>query len=176
EDIPAIGNIYATDPELTYDGSYQSSDVDVYDIYGDWISSENYTVNMQSGKNIGTYTGVVVFKGDYTGVKAISFNINPKGATIKNPSKAKKSFTAKWKQQKAKMPKSRVTGYQVRYSTEPAMAYAKYKNVKKYSKTSLKVKKLQAKTTYYVQVRTYMNVGGRTYYSAWSGVKSVKTK
>lgn len=29
---------------------------------------------------------------------------------------------------------------------------------------------------YYIRIRTYKTVGGKTYYSTWSGVKSAKAK
>ena len=56
------------------------------------------------------------------------------------------------------------------------MTSAKTKTVKGYKYTSKKITKLSAKKKYYVQVRTYKTVSGKTYYSSWSSVKSVKTK
>ena len=41
-------------------------------------------------------------------------------------------------------------------------------------KCTLKVSKLKAGKKYYVQVRTYKKVGGKTYYSSWSKAKAVK--
>ena len=38
------------------------------------------------------------------------------------------------------------------------------------------VKKLKKKTKYYVQARAYKVVNGKTYYSSWSKIKTVKTK
>lgn len=89
---------------------------------------------------------------------------------------AKKAFTVKWKKQSKKMAKSKIKGYQIRYSTSSKMTKVKIKNVKGYKKTSMKITRLKAKKKYYVQVRTYMIVNGKSYYSAWSKVKSVKTK
>ena len=82
----------------------------------------------------------------------------------------------KWKRQSAKMATSRITGYQIRYSTSSKMTSAKTKTVKGYKYTSKKITKLKAKKKYYVQVRTYKTVSGKTYYSSWSGIKSVTTK
>jgi len=48
--------------------------------------------------------------------------------------------------------------------------------VKKNKTTSSTVKKLKAKKKYYVRIRTYKKVNGKTYYSGWSKVKNVKTK
>jgi hypothetical protein len=75
------------------------------------------------------------------------------------------------------MPKAKVTGYQVQYSTNKTFKTgAKTVTVKGATKTSRKISGLKKTTTYYVRVRTYMSVGGRYYYSKWSAVKSVKTK
>lgn len=56
------------------------------------------------------------------------------------------------------------------------MRNPKSKTVKGYKHTSKKITKLSAKKKYYVQVRTYKKASGKTYYSSWSNVKSVKTK
>ncbi|MBR1993144.1 MAG: hypothetical protein IJ988_02365, partial [Firmicutes bacterium] len=63
-----------------------------------------------------------------------------------------------------------------RYSTSSKMTGAKTVTVKGYSKTSKTIKKLKAKTNYYVQIRTYKTVKGVKYYSGWSKAKKVKTK
>ena len=97
----------------------------------------------------------------------------PDKTSISGKIRAKsKAFTLKWKKQKS------VTGYQVQYSTSKKFAKKKTqtKTIKKASKTSLTVKKLKAKKTYYVRIRTYKTVKGKKYYSAWSKVKNVKTK
>lgn len=138
----------------------------------------DYDVTYQAGrKNIGRYTVTVTLKGNYTGKRAVTFNINPKPCTIKTPSKAKGAFTAKWKKMATKMPKAAITGYQVQYSTNKTFKTgAKTVTVKGVKKVSRKISGLKKKTTYYVRVRTYISVGGRYYYSTWSSVKSVKTK
>ena len=74
------------------------------------------------------------------------------------------------------MADSKITGYQVRYSLKSSMASSKTKTVKGYATTSTKITNLKSKKTYYVQVRTYKTVNGKTYYSPWSAKKSVKTK
>ena len=95
----------------------------------------------------------------------------PASTKITKLKKAKKSFTVKWKK------KSGVTGYQVRYSLKSSMKGAKTVKVKSAKTVSKKVKKLKKKKKkYYVQVRTYKVVNGKTYWSGWSAKKSVKTK
>lgn len=172
-----LGLVTLSSTDITYTGGVIRPGVKtVQNNHGRVLDSEYYTVSYSSAVNVGTYTVTVVGKGRYAGSKAYAtFRINPKGATIKNPSKAKKAFTVKWKKQTAKMKKARIAGYQIQYGTSKSFAGAKLKNVKGYKKTSKKIKG-KAKTTYYVRVRTYMKAGGKTLYSGWSATKSVKTK
>ena len=162
----------------TYSGGVKKPSVSIIDANGNTISSANYNVFYATGrKNVGRYKVTVTFKGDkYSGSKYTYFYINPKGTSISKVYRAKKAFTVKWKKQSTKMATSRITGYQIRYSTSSKMTSPKYKTVKGYKYTSKKITKLSAKKKYYVQVRTYKTVSGKTYYSSWSSVKSVKTK
>ena len=92
--------------------------------------------------------------------------------------KGKKSFTVNWNKQAAKMSKSRITGYQIQYSTSKKFTKKTTKTitVKGYKNTSKKIKKLKKKTKYYVKVRTYKTYYGEKMCSPWSKVKTVKTK
>ena len=83
----------------------------------------------------------------------------------------KKKITVAWK----KVLKN-VTGYQIRYATNKKFAKKKGKTIKGYNKTKVTLKKLKPKKKYYIQVRTYCTYQGKKYYSAWSAVKSKKTK
>ena len=56
------------------------------------------------------------------------------------------------------------------------MSKAKKVKVKGYNKKSKVIKSLRAKKYYYVQVRTYAKLGGKTYYSKWSKKKKVRTR
>ena len=94
----------------------------------------------------------------------------PAKTSISKLIKGKKAVTVKWKK------KSDVTGYQIRYSLKSSMKGSKTVTVKSAKTTSKKVKKLKKKKKYYVQVRTYKVVNGKTYWSSWSAKKSVKTK
>lgn len=68
---------------------------------------------------------------------------------------------------------------QVRFwADKPTGNFSQYPlwNISKNKTTSLTVKKLKANKKYYVRVRTYNKVNGKKIYSAWSKVKTVKTK
>lgn len=162
----------------TYSGKTIRPAVAVYFAGQKLKENRDYKYTVSNSKNVGKATISITGIGGYknTGKTAKNFKVNPKGASIKTPSKAKKAFTAKWKKQSGKMAKTRITGYEVRYSTNSSMSGAKTVAVKGYKKTSKKIKKLKAKKKYYVQVRTYKTVGGVKYYSNWSSKKSVITK
>lgn len=169
-EIPAV--VQPTVISKTYNGKKMTVKASVKDTKGKTIT----TVTLPKGKSVGTYSKSVKLTGNYTGTVKVSYKTNPKGTSISSLTKAKKGFTVKWKKQTGKMAKSRITGYQYRYSTSSKMTNAKTITVKGYSKTSAKKTKLIAKKKYYVQVRTYMTVKGTKYYSSWSKTKSVKTK
>ncbi len=67
-------------------------------------------------------------------------------------------------------------GYQLQYATAKNFKSAKTVAVKKAKTTSTTIKKLTKGKKYYVRVRTYQKVSGKTYYSAWSGSKNVTIK
>ena len=95
----------------------------------------------------------------------------PKSASIKKLKAAKKAVSVEWKKV------SGVKGYQVQVATDKKFKKNKKTvNIKKQKTTKTTVKKLKAKKKYYVRIRTYKIVNGKKVYSAWSKVKSVKTK
>lgn len=130
----------------------------------------DYTVAYRNNVNVGVASVVITGTGEYTGTKTASFTILPKPTTLKSVKGAKKKFTVKWNKQAAQ-----ITGYQIQYSTKANFAGAKTK-VAGVTKAKLIIKKLKSKKKYYVRIRTYKKVGAKTYFSAWSGKKKVKTK
>lgn len=68
-----------------------------------------------------------------------------------------------------------VSGYQVQYSTNAKFKNAKTKKLKA-SKTSLKLKNLKSKKTYYVRVRAYQKTDSGTVYGTYSKAKKGKVK
>ena len=81
-------------------------------------------------------------------------------------------FTVKWKK------KTKITGYQIQYSTSSKFNKKSTKTVKikKAKTTSKKISDLKSSKKYYVRVRTYKNSKKKTDYSAWSKKKSITTK
>ena len=138
----------------------------------------DYTVSYpKSPKKVGAYKLTVKGKGKWKGSVKKSYKIVPKASKItflKAVSPAGAAH-AKWKKVKG------VTGYQMWISTS-----------KKFDKGTIKTdfaakgpfgKKCAYKggglpkgKELYVKIRAYQKVKGKTYYSAWSKVKAVKTK
>ena len=140
-------------------------------------AGKDYTVSYKKNKSVGTASVSITGKGNYYGSVTKTFKILPKGTKIKSISRGKKTFTVKWKKQLLKMSSSRISGYQIMYSTSKSFKKGnKTIKVKGSTKGSKKVTKLKAKKKYYVKIRTFKTVGGKNYYSAWSKAKAVKTK
>jgi len=168
--IAKIASVTTT-AKITYNGKTKTPAVVVKDANGRVISSSNYTVSYAKGrKNYGKYKITVTFKGNYSGSKVIYFEIVPKNSKASKLTAAKKSLKVKLSRQK------KATGYQIQYSTSKTFKSAKTVTLKKNSITSKTIKKLKAKKTYYVRVRTYKTYKGKKYYSAWSAAKKKKTK
>ena len=98
--------------------------------------------------------------------------VTVKKTTLKSAKNAKgKKLVVKWKKNTAG------NGYQIQYSTSKKFAKGnKTKTISKNKTTSYTIKKLKKKKTYYVRIRTYKKVSGKTYYSEWSSMKKVKIK
>jgi len=118
----------------------------------------------------------VRLKGNYSGSKSVTFKINPKGTKLGKLSPSTKKLKVTWKKQTAKMSTSAITGYQVQYGTSSSFSGAKKVTIKGCKTASKTIGKLKSGKKYYVRVRTYKKVGGKTYYSPWSTKKSAKVK
>ena len=68
------------------------------------------------------------------------------------------------------------TGYEVQYATSSKFKSVKKVKIKKAATTSTTVSKLTKGKKYYVRIRTYKTVSGKTYYSGWSKVKTAVIK
>lgn len=121
----------------------------------------------------GTYKVTAKGIGDSTGSAEATYSIIVKPVKIKSVKPAKTSMAITVKGLAAKY----VSGYEAQYSTKANMKGAKKITIgKSYKKVSNKITKLTANKKYYVQVRSYVTIGRKKYYSEWSKTKEVKTK
>ena len=177
EAIPKVSNIKLSKTAYTYNGKVQRPGVTVKNSKGKALKNgTDYKISYPKGmKNVGKYTVKVTLKGNYSGSKSMTYNINPKGTGVSKVKAAKKGFKVTWKKQA-----TQTTGYQVQYSTSSKFKKAKTVTISKNKTTSKSVSKLSAKKKYYVRVRTYktVKIGGKSVklYSGWSKAKSVTTK
>ena len=176
--IAKISTVSLSAVNYTYNGGVKTPSVTVKDSKGKKLTNgRDYTVKYSSGrKNVGRYSVKITFKGNYSGTKTLTYNINPKGTSMSKVTAAKKGFKAAWKKQS-----TQTTGYELQYSTSSNFKKGtKTVNISKNKTTSKSVGKLSAKKKYYVRVRTYKTVkfGGKNVklYSGWSKAKAVRTK
>lgn len=95
-----------------------------------------------------------------------------KGTKIISLKAAKKKVVVKWKKQTKK-----TKGYQLQYSTDKKFKTGvKMKTINGNKKTSVTLKGLKSKKTYYVRIRTWQKTSTGKAYSTWSKAKKVKVK
>ena len=179
--IAKIGKTTIPAAKFVYNGKIRKPVPTVKDAKGKkLVKGSDYTVTYKNAKatkaatakNVGKYTVVITFKGNYSGTVKKQFVINPQGTTVKKLTKpAKKQIKVTWKKQAVQ-----TTGYEIQYSTKQNMKNAKKVTVKNAKTTTRTIKQLKAKKKYWVQIRTYKTVNGVKYFSAWSAKKTVITK
>jgi len=171
--IYAVKTVKLAKTSYTYDGKAKKPTVTVKNSKGKTLKNKvDYTVTYASGrKNVGKYKVTIKFQGNYTGTKTLYFTINPPKTSVSKLTAAKKALTVSISKKT-----KQVTGYEIQYATNKKFSKAKTTTVKSYKTTKVTLKKLSAKKTYYVRVRTYKTVGKTKYYSGWSTVKYKKTK
>lgn len=132
----------------------------------------DYLVTYADNEEVGVATAWVTAKSDLIyGSKPITFKIAPKGTQIKSLKAGKGKLTVKWAKQL-----NETDGYEIAYSTKANFSKAKTLKVKNPKKASAVIKKLKAKKTYYVRIRTYMQVDKQVFASEWSPAKSLTVK
>ena len=155
--------------KYTYDGKVKKPAVTVVNYNKDQlVKDKDYTVTYPSGcKDIGTYTVTVRFKGKYSGTAKLEFKIvlgKPDACRVSSGTAA---VTVSWDAVKG------ADGYQIYYSTSEK---GEYKKLTGTTKTSFKKTGLKSGKTYHFKVRAYKKTDSGTVYSAFSAVKSAKTK
>ena len=159
--------------EYVYDGKTKKPEVTVTDASGKKVSKSEYALSYTGNcKNVGTYTVKITFKNNYAGTLKKTFAVVPKGTNLKSVKSGKKQMAVQWSKQNIQ-----TTGYQLQYAADKSFKKnLKAVTIKNNKVTSRKISKLVGKKKYYVKIRTYKKVAGKTYYSKWSTVKSVTTK
>ena len=158
----------------TYNNKVRTPEVKIINNLGKTlIKDKDYKLNYQKGrKNVGTYYVEIIYINNYKNLnkEKLYFTINPKTTYITNLQKGKKSITLKIKKQAIQ-----TTVYQITYSQNKNFKNSKTIKIKN-TKTKTTIKKLKSNKRYYIKVRTYKTIQGKTYYSTWSKTKSIVVK
>lgn len=146
------------DAKLTYKSDNKSVKVDKngkVTIAKNFVGKATITVTATSGGAKTTQKGTIT--------------VNPKGTTFRAVYNGKgRKLKAYWNQN------SQVDGYQLQYGTSKNFTGCKTVTLKSNQCTGSVRTGLKKNATYYVRIRTYKRVSSKTYYSAWSKVKSFK--
>lgn len=94
---------------------------------------------------------------------------------ISRPKAAKKAVTVKWKKL-SKKNKKKVSKIQIQISKDRSFSTVDKQKFASVKKTSLKVKGLKKKKTYYVRIRSFKVINGKVHVSKWSSVKKFRMK
>ncbi|MBU5481629.1 CAP domain-containing protein [Blautia sp. MSJ-19] len=132
------------------------------------LSTSDYKVTYGKNTAPGKATIKISGKGNYKGSVSRTFYIVPGKAAISKVTAGKKKFTVSCRKM------SGVSGYQIAYSTNKNKQY-RYVNVSAQN-ASMTITQLTSQKTYYVKVRAYKKIDGKTLYGKYSTIKSVKVK
>ena len=162
--------------DVVYTGKARTQAANAKLWYGDIdLGNRCYKVSYKNNKNVGTAKMIYTAVAPYSGTKTVTFRIDPKGTSLKKLTAAKKAITVTWAKQA-----KQTTGYEIQYSLKknfPAKKnVTKTVTVGKNTTVKTTIKKLAAKKTYFVRIRTFKKIGKTKYYSSWSKVKKIKTK
>ena len=122
----------------------------------------DYTLNYKNNKNIGKATIIIKGKGNYTGIKKITFHIIPKNVSKISIKKNNRQVQISWAKDKE------MNGYNVEYATNKSF---KGKKSGKISGNKNATTNISKGKTYYVRIRRYKKVSGKKYYSEWYTIK-----
>lgn len=146
------------DAKLTYNSDNKSVKVDKngkVTIAKNFVGKATITVTATSG---GAKT-----------TQKVTITVNPKGTTFRAVYNGKgRKLKAYWNRN------SQVSGYRLQYGTSKNFTGCKTVTLKSNQCTGSVRTGLKKNATYYVRIRTYKRVSGKTYYSDWSKVKSFK--
>ncbi len=130
----------------------------------------DYTVAYKNNVEVGTATVTLKGKGNFSGTKNLTFAINPKMVSISKLTAGKARLSVEW------AAREDVTGYEIEYGLKSKLTDGTTVKVKKAATAKRVIKNLTGGKKYYVHIRAYRKVGKKTYWSAWSKIKSVKVQ
>lgn len=170
-EVPATGKIHVNINKSDYAVASICDDSDRK--YYSKYSSNGAVVDEDVTLPAGTYYFVMSFNDSGSGRGSYSFKLDyavasPKINSVKNSGKRK--MTVKWEKVEG------AAGYELQYARDKSFKSGVTKKTLKPSAGSASYSKLAKGKTYYVRMRAYANVNGKTKYSGWGSSKSVVIK
>ncbi|MBE5964694.1 MAG: hypothetical protein E7252_07125 [Lachnospira sp.] len=164
--VKLSGKVKLSKTKYAYTGKYIKPAVTISGLK----KGRDFKVSYSNNKNVGKATVTVTGIGKYKGTLKTTFTIVPKKVTLsKITAPKKKVLKITWK-------KTNGTGYQVVISQNKKFKNSKTYKVKGAKKLNLTIKKLASGKRYYVKVRAYKVVKGKTYTGAYSRILYKKVK
>ena len=126
-----------------------------------------------------TESGVVYYYAIKSFVKVGTETVTSASSSAKNTIYLKNNFISKLTNQYSGVLKvaftqtPACTGYEIVYGTKEDFSDGELIMVKMAAATDRSISNLKKGTTYYVKIRAYKTMGGYTFYSNWSAVKSL---
>lgn len=125
----------------------------------------NYEDNLFPGRAKITITGI----GNYLGTNSKTFVIVPKKQKVKSGKASGRKVTITWQEDED------ADGYVLYRSTKSGSGFKKISTYSKSTRTRYQSSRM-ARGTYYYKVRSYVVIGGKKYYGAYSKVKKVTVR
>ena len=170
--IARIASAQVKNIEITYTGKAVTNGITVKNKDGRVLKrGRDYTVEYLNNKKVGVATMVMTGIGKYDCTFTRSFRIIPKRTQFTSILPSAKKVLLKWTPVTAQ-----ADGYLIQYSTDKAFkTKTAVQKVKDAAKASLTIGGLKEKTAYYVRIRTYKTVQGRTFVSKWPKTLTFQT-
>lgn len=149
---------YPSSTYYYYNGKNKTPKVTVKDTANNLLKegTDFDVVYPSSRKALGEHKYKVVFKGNYSGTKTLSFEIRLNKPVIKTPVVTAETAKISWNKVKG------ATGYRVYIRNEKTGKYEKVKNT---TSTSYTFKNLKGATQYSYAVKAYAKADGKTYWA-----------
>lgn len=136
------------------------------------VKDTDYTLAFKNRINIGTANMYIRGKGNFTGTLAKTFKVIPKGTSVSSLTGLSSAVSAGWIKQSVE-----TSGYQIQWSSSKTFAFRNgSKSIPNPDQVSYTIANLKPGKTYYVRIRTYKKVDGKSIFSKWSTAKTVTTK
>lgn len=153
--IPKIKTVKLSKDIYIYNGKTKTPEVTVKNSKGEYLKeNRDYTVSLQKEKNIGSYSVLVRFKGNYEGESICYYSVVPSDISGLSCTQKQNSIRLKWNKCKG------TVKYRIYLKNNKT---SRYKLIGETEKNTFTVKKLKSGTEYTFSVKAVKKVNGKLY-------------